>query len=160
MRRKSVTPASIACIAVAVCVGVLMAHPGGIRAAVQDLREYGALQERLKSDAEFNLLLQAQTVAVNNRIQIKDALIDELILGHTTLEEVTARFKVLNYETPSTMTILEIRYPHLTDEERTAQNVIDFVVLRELSGSDHQNVMKRLQAEYQQQFGPRSFIIH
>lgn len=148
------------CIAAAVCASVLMIHPGGIRAAVQDLREYGSLKNTLETNSEFSQLLQAQAMAVNNRIQIKDALIDELILGHTSLAEVTMRFKVLNSETSSTQTILEMRYPDLTDEERAARNVLDFVALRELPYEEHNAVMARLQSEFQHQFSHRPHVIH
>ncbi|MCZ2340513.1 MAG: hypothetical protein LC104_01795 [Bacteroidales bacterium] len=160
MRSQSVSPVSLVGIVVAVGLGVLLAHPGGIRAAVQDLREYGTLQDRLDSNSEFSHLLQVQATAVNNRIQIKDAIIDELILGRATLAEAILRFKVLNHETPSALSILEMRYPNLSEEERAARSVLDFVALREMSYRDRDAVMARLQAEYKQHFDQNHAIVH
>ena len=81
--------------------------------------------------------------------EAKQALVNDLIAGRTTLAEVTAQFMLLNHDRQAAMDVIRRKFPGATDEEKTARNVIAFVDVTLSLGSaiDRAVVRTRLAAE-------------
>lgn len=160
MLHRSNLRLSISGATAAAVLAVLLAYPGGIMAAYRDIASYSEMQERIEEDAVINSRLEAQTAAVASRIQIKEALIEELIHNRTSLAEVASRFHAMNLDNPTSNIVLESRYPGFSDEERAALNVIDFVRLREMPRTQKREVVQRILKDYQKLFGRKYSTIH
>ncbi|HET6576248.1 MAG TPA: hypothetical protein VFG68_21785 [Fimbriiglobus sp.] len=111
------------------------------------------------ADPEANAVsreLQVRQDAVIARIEYKDALIDQLIAGQTTLTEVTGEFLALNRGT-HILTMIRAMYSGTNDEEKSARNVLDYVRQRMLPAEQNARVFKRLNREFAQAYGhPRA----
>jgi hypothetical protein len=95
--------------------------------------------------------LQAQQEAVAARIAYKEELIDRLIAGEATLEEVAGEFLYLNQGTRA-IDMIRDKYPGTDDEEKSARNVIDYVDWRRLPAEQGARLMERLRCEFEQAY--------
>lgn len=71
------------------------------------------------------------------------------------LADVTAEFLAMNREHPPAMRMIRIHYAGTTDEEKTAQNVFEYVQCMHLSASRERELLERLDHEYEALFGHR-----
>lgn len=97
--------------------------------------------------------LDARTYELSSRIAYKDSLIRELVAGRATLAQVSDEFLRLNEGEPAAMFVLRTRYPGSGDEERSACNVISFVLLLRLPADRQARVLDRLGREFADRFG-------
>lgn len=109
----------------------------------------GSQQDELSIETEESHDLDAESAEVRRRIDVKDALIQNLIAGRTTLAEVTAQFLALDENRPAYMAVLRNNQPGATDEEKMARNVISYThsSLNERSLIQKAVVLARLEAE-------------
>ena len=143
-----------------VAATVMLWSPQGIAATVGKTQTMPELQRRVAQDSERSTQLRTGSILLCDRISLKDALVTELIAGRLTLREVTQRFAELNQELPECVRSIESRYPHLSGEELTAVNVLEYteVVVTELACRDA--VLCRLQAEFERTYGHRYDASH
>lgn len=97
--------------------------------------------------------MNLRTYEVRSRIAYKESLIGELIAGRATLAQVSDEFLRLNEDEPAAMVVLRARYPGSGDEERSANNVISFVLQRRLAAAEEARVLERLAREFADRFG-------
>jgi hypothetical protein len=71
--------------------------------------------------------LQAQSQVVLQRIEAKNAIVEDVIGGRTHLREAAARFAELNAPCPTYMSMLHQCYPGLSDQQALCRNVMSFV---------------------------------
>ncbi len=105
---------------------------------------------QIKEEQELGNHLDIVKSEIVRRIEIKDALIAELISGRTTLVEVTKQFLILNQSRPEYMTVIRASFPGSTDEEKTAHNVIGYIrgELSHASPVHQSQVLTRLKIEF------------
>ena len=140
---------------VALLLATVICYPGGISAAYRDLRDYSDLQARMDDQRQTQQELHHKTLLLQRRIQIKDVLIEDLIQGRTTLISVAKQFQVLNSELPEGLYVLHTLHPDVSELERSALNVMEYVELRELPQKIKAKVFARLRTEFRQAFGHR-----
>ena len=104
--------------------------------------------------------LDRQVAVMTERIQTKELLIRDLVEGKTTLREVAEKFHRMNAEFPACMSVIRARYPDMTDEERMARNVLEFVHLQDLPADQLKAVEARLGGEFYQVFGHKDVVTH
>jgi hypothetical protein len=139
--RWLIVPATAALVAAALLVSPGPGTIGGEEAAYSDPDQDAVLRD-----------LEARRTTVMARITYKEELIDRLIDGQATLEEVSDEFLRLNRDTPA-LVIIRSLYPGSGDEEKSARNVIEFVRSRMLPTARNADVMDRLQREFEQTYG-------
>ena len=125
---------------------VLLTYPGGLSSAYRDATTpppaaLAAAAERLNS------------AQIMDRIALKEAMVNELIAGRAGLVEVAGRFEALNGVVPGSLEVLRTRYPGLSDLERAAMNVLDYVDGQELPAEQLRPIMRRLAGDYRLAFG-------
>jgi hypothetical protein len=148
MSRPS-TPWLIAAVALAAVVAALFAEPMP-RAATRDP---AAATGDAETDAA-SAALDARRIEVLARIAYKEDLINRLVAGQTTLDEVTAEFMKLNRGGP-VLDSIRTQYPGSSDEEKTAHNVLEYVRQRRLPADQNARVMARLRQEFERRYGGR-----
>jgi len=87
------------------------------------------------------------------RINYKEKLVYQLIVGQTTLDLVAQEFLRLNREVPATLKTIRMQYPKASDEEGAALNVIDFILQRIVTPEQHTTVLARVGAEFRKLYG-------
>jgi hypothetical protein len=94
--------------------------------------------------------LDAEGAEIQHRMEVKNALIENLVAGRSGLAEVTARFLALDEGRPAYMMALRNAQPGSTDEEKMARNVIGYThpALNSLSFFQRTAVLSRLEAEF------------
>lgn len=70
--------------------------------------------------------LDAQSVEVHRRIEVKEASIRNLIAGRITLAEISAQFLTLDADRPAYMAMLRQNHKGSTDLEKMARNIISY----------------------------------
>ena len=128
--------------------------PKWTQAAGLDVWELPVLQSKLKTETERAPIVKAKFEHCQRRLEVKRALIDLLLEGRISFEEVTAEFLTLNRSEPIAMELLRTFYTDATDEEKMARHVLD-VATRLQTGSSAERlvVSARLQAEFRHAFG-------
>jgi hypothetical protein len=104
--------------------------------------------------------LDRQVAVMAERIKTKELLINDLVQGKTTLREVADKFYQMNIEYPACMSVIRSRYPDMSDDERMARNVLEFVRLQDMPKDQLKIVEDRLMQEFYQAFGHRQEIAH
>ena len=97
--------------------------------------------------------LNARTYELAARIAYKNSLVHELAAGRATLAQVSDEFLRLNEEEPVELMVVRNRYPGSGDEERSANNVIGFVLQLRLPVDEEARVLDRLGREFVGRFG-------
>ena len=112
-------------------------HP---KAAAIDVRE----------DEELGQRLDAIDLDLRRQIQVKEALLTELLEGRATLADVSAQFLAMNMNSPASMSVIRREYPGATDEEKSAYNVLTFAQAELGRGCPDRKatVLARLDAEF------------
>jgi hypothetical protein len=151
---------TIVVVSVAVIVASMVCYPGGVQCAFRDMQNYSDFIDFLEKNHETQQQLHEKNLLLNVRIQIKDALIEDLIHGRTTLMAVASQFHALNAEMPCHMIILQMQHPNVSGLELAALNVIDFVEIKNLPAAQHRKVMARLRREFQRAFGHHYQTVH
>ncbi len=157
--RRLIRNLTIPATAFLTAFGILLTYPGGISAAYSDICNFDSTSHQLAEDQATGSNLSIRTQAIAERINLKEALISELIDGRTNLREVSGRFLELNQDVPACMNAIRAKYPELSDDERITMNVIDFVRVRDLSPEKQTEVRTRIAEEYQQMYGHRHQIL-
>lgn len=106
------------------------ADPHWVTAAGLDVWNAPALQREYEEGVERSRGLDADGDKILCRIEVKEALVQQLIDGRITLAEVSARFLAMNRTYADQMQTLRHAYPDITDAERSARNVVTFVQAR------------------------------
>jgi hypothetical protein len=102
---------------------------------------------RLRADGEE--LDQAISVGFR-KILARDKVIQEVIAGRLTLLAAAARFRALDLELPNRAQVkLETCFSGNSDDERQCRRVIQFVALELKEPSRCQEIVARLEAEFQ-----------
>ncbi len=143
------TPWLIAVVAFAAVAAALFAEPMP-RAATRD-------PVATTGDAEVDAAsaaLDARREELLARIAYKEDLVNRLVAGQTTLDEVTAEFLRLNRGGP-VLDLIRTQYPGSSDEEKTARNVLEYVRQRRLPADQNARVMARLRQEFERRYGDR-----
>ena len=153
MCRRSSYSLTVPVCFLAVLLALVLAYPGGIRAAYLDVQAYGSNQQMIDDEQAARERLSARSNAIGVRIQIKDGLIEELVAGRTSLAEVANQFEILNQDVRECRIVFQSRYPGMSPEQQAAQNVIDFVRAREMSACERADVLGRLRDEFRQMYG-------
>ena len=89
-----------------------------------------ALTEQIRESTSANERLAAEQEEIRERIALKEAFIEELLAGRTTLAEVTEKFMTLNSSRPHYMDAIRDHFPGDTDQEKMARNVISIAIAR------------------------------
>jgi hypothetical protein len=97
--------------------------------------------------------LNLRTYHFAARIAYKDSLIRELVAGRATLAQVSDEFLRLNEEEPASLEVLRRCYPGPGDEERSAHNVLGYVLRFQLPADEAARVLDRLGREFAERFG-------
>jgi hypothetical protein len=97
--------------------------------------------------------LNTRTYEFAIRIAYKDSLIRELVAGRTTLARVSDEFLRLNEEEPVELRVVRERCPGSGDEEKSAHNVLGFVLQLRLPADEEARVLDRLGREFADRFG-------
>src|SRR5262249_52450582 len=107
---------------------------------------------------ERNRNLEDADQELHNRIDVKEALIYNLIAGRTTLVTVRNQFLILDQDRLDHMYMLRKSHPGATDEEAMTQNVISYTLMRldKLSLAEKFVVIARLDAELRHTTANRS----
>jgi hypothetical protein len=118
-------------VACALLAGTVLAvHPTLARALGVDVWNAPALEADLRAAAEESARLDADDATVRRRIEIKEALVAELIDGRASLSAVTERFLELDGPREAYMVSVRERFPGATDSEKMARNVIAYTLPR------------------------------
>jgi len=88
------------------------------------------LQSRLDETQRQHEERDVEDQRVMQRIQIKDALITQLIDGRATIPEVAAQFKKLNAGRVDYLGLFRKQYPGASDDECYCRNVLSFAESR------------------------------
>ncbi|MBA4188190.1 MAG: hypothetical protein C0467_09260 [Planctomycetaceae bacterium] len=139
---------------VMVPVAALVAKSSWAKTVVVSTFSTRSSQDEIESELAFGQHLDVVDLELRRQIQIKDALLDELIAGRTTLAAVTDRFLVLNQSQPASLAVIRKEYPGATDEEKTARNVIGFAEaeLSKYPPTQKAEVLARLEAQFRQSY--------
>ena len=124
-----------------------IANPSWAKSAGIDVWNAPEAERELADATRVQERLTAADVPIVNRIAAKEVLVEELIRGRLTLAETTAHFRILNAGAPQFAEFLRENYPDGTDEERAAQNVIDYAAHRVADPAERETVTCRLTAE-------------
>lgn len=141
-------------------VAILLTYPGGISAAYTDLCCFDEDSHQMEDDQVTGVDLSVRTHAIAERIALKESLVTELIEGRTTLAAVAERFHKLNRDVPACMSAVRMKYPEMSDDERMTMNVLDFVKVRDLTPTQLDAVLGRLNTEYEQMYGHGSLSLN
>ncbi len=142
-------PRLVATATVLASFAILTGHPTLARSVGADVWNVAELQSQLQESTEARGQLDAQGDVILRRIAVKEALIDDLLTGRTTLAEVTAKFTELNAPRAEYRTVIRATYSGTTDQEKAARNVISFALLRAPAGA-RADLTERLNDELQQ----------
>jgi hypothetical protein len=97
--------------------------------------------------------LEAQHAHIATRVTYKEALILRLIEGEASYAQTIDEFLRLNREHPPILAIIRMRYPVGSDEEKTAQNVLEYVRGRVPADGSGDRLLARLEREFEARFG-------
>lgn len=88
------------------------------------------------------------------RMLIKEDMIDQLIAGQVSLLWVSQQFLDMNLATPSAISTIERSYPGTTLLEKSAENVIDYTRIKLIHSKEKNQkaILKRLRSELNFQF--------
>lgn len=117
---------ALVALVVVVPVATVIAKPDWATAVGLDVWNLPALREENEAAAEHNRELEEETTEIKHRMEVKEALIRNLIAGRSTLAEVTNQFLELDQERPGYLTLIRGTYPAATDQESMAQNVVAY----------------------------------
>lgn len=141
---------ALVALVVVVPVAAAIAKPAWATAVGLDVWNLPALREENEVAVERRRELDEENAEIKRRMEVKEALIRNLIAGRATLADVTTQFLELDQDRPGYLTLIRGTYPAATDQESMAQNVIQYTWPR-LSGepaSRRFEVMVRLLAEF------------
>lgn len=127
--------------------GAFAASPAWARSVGLDVWNASELAEQEQEAVERKAELAAEDAEICQRIGLKEAVIDDLVAGRTTLAEATARFTDLNQSQPNYMTMIHLGYPGSTDEEKMARNVMGYALARAEEPAECERLAHRLDAE-------------
>jgi hypothetical protein len=144
--RWLIVPATLALL-----VAVRLAEPGLELAAEAGIVD-GVDPEVAARTEELN----AAQALVNQRIELKEQLIAQLIEGRLSLEAVAAEFLRINQESWPCLRAVRDNFPGATDEEKSARNVIYYALGRARSPVHKKELQVRLEREFQQLPGTHS----
>ena len=133
----------------AAVVAVLAVHPSLAQTIGADVWNVPALKEQARASEVEEDRLDDEDSEVMRRIAVKEAIVNDLIAGRTTLADATARFVALNAARPQYLHALREAYPGTTDDEMFARNVISFAVAR-VPVSQRSELSSRLEGELRQ----------
>ncbi|MBA4190213.1 MAG: hypothetical protein C0467_19685 [Planctomycetaceae bacterium] len=131
-------------------VVAFVAHIGcGVSFDIDIFQTRGA-RVQLEEEQKLHNHLDVVNRDILRRVTIKNELIADLISGRTTLVEVTRQFFVLNQSRSEYMTVIRQNYPGDTDEEKTANNVMGYIMaeLAHVSPAYRDEVLNRLKMEF------------
>ncbi len=137
----------IVCILGLVGSQLSVAHPSWAQAVGVDVWNLAELEEQTRATTAHNRVLLAEDYEIQQRIAIKESLIEELVAGHTSLAATTDAFLELNRAMPQHMTVIRSLYPGRSDRELVARNVLDYAKGRSVSDREEQAVQSRLEHE-------------
>jgi hypothetical protein len=143
-------------LAVAGLVAVMLPGPADARSVVADLWNWHEIQDTTAHEVEHTRQLDAEDETIQKRIEIKEALIADLIAGRATLAEVTDEFLHLNESREIYMIALRKSYPCTSDEEIIAHNVIAYTTDRTADSTQRATILARLECELVQMQTSRS----
>ena len=140
---------AIVVVAIVVPVAAALTDHSWATSVGLDVLNVPALNDESASETEKMRDLDTESAEIRRRIEVKDAMIQNLIAGRTTLAEVAAQFLALDENRPTYMNVLRSNNPGATDEEKMARHVIDYTFpsLGKESLIQKAAVMVRLEAE-------------
>jgi hypothetical protein len=124
-----------------------VANPSWARAAGIDVWNVRELERDLEVANRESDRLVVEDLDILNRIHAKEALVDQVVSGRTSLADATAQFLALACDRPQFFKVIRENYPGGTDEERTACNVIDYALQRVADPTERGILTCRLIAE-------------
>jgi hypothetical protein len=136
-----------ACVLVA--AAVFVARPAWASTLGLDVWNVPALKAELRDMTEESGRLDSESEDVRRRVAVKEQIIAELIARRMTLAEATDRFVQLNSYRPEILEVIRAKYPSGSDFEKTARNVIDYVLVR-VAVPERPAVARRLESELRQ----------
>lgn len=101
-------------------------------------------------DEELNQrreVLETRQKLVSDRMAFKDALLTELVEGRATLKQVAGEFLRVNRTEECCISSVRQHFAGNTDEEKSARNVIQHAMCRELSKTKKASLQARLEGE-------------
>ena len=102
-------------------------------------------------DEELNqqrISLEARQKVVVERMAFKDALLTELVEGRATLKQVTREFLRVNQTEECCIACIRQHFVGNSDEEKSARNVIQHVMCRQLTKTKKATLLARLECEF------------
>lgn len=141
--------AAIAALSAALAVTVYLSPSLAATAGV-DVWNLPDLQEQLDDATEQGRELDSSDEMYRRRIEVKEALMADLIAGRVTLAEATDRFLTLSALHPEQLDAIRAAFPGSSDREKVARNVVQYANSRIPAGPQKAAVVARFEAEFDQ----------
>jgi hypothetical protein len=132
--RAGAAPVALLLALLALVGSVPVLDPAWARRTGLDWWEAGAIKEEYRAGQEVNRTLAQEFEQCRCRQELKERLIEELIGGRVSFEEVTLEFLYMNRSLPGSMELIRAMFPGACDEERVASNVLQYAAGR-MTGS-------------------------
>ncbi|MGL6076520.1 MAG: hypothetical protein ACRC8S_20385 [Fimbriiglobus sp.] len=107
---------------------------------------------------ESNTHLSERQERILIRLEYKEQLIVGMLEQRYTLRQVAREFLLTNEEDSITATMVMSLYPGDSDEQKAANNVIDFVAARNMSTCDRDLAVANLMDEYERLYNSRPVV--
>jgi hypothetical protein len=131
---------------------VALTYPGGVSAACEDFQQFRQNARRFDTERDRDAVLSDRSVLLHDRINAKQAIVEDVIGGRVELGEAARLFLELTVEDETAMAFVRGRYDGSTDLEKYARNVIDHVS-GQVPSADKAAVLTRLNRQLRDRFG-------
>jgi hypothetical protein len=136
--------------AAGVLSAVMATYPGGVGAAYQNASEISKLNAEMEQLHHDRARMEQECVLVANRIAVKEELVEELIVGRKSLQEVSTEFARLHSDEPVQALVLQHMYPGASELEYNARTVLGYAEQRCGSDSMKERVMENLNCQFRE----------
>ncbi len=132
----------------------IMAAPQWASEAWEEFRDYAEIRQNMREIADERSLLDVESDLVRSRIEIKEAILDEVETGVITFAQATNRFQALDRDRPSPIVRTQPPFRVGTERELAAISVIRHLRTRLESSHPHiGSTVKQVVGEFEHEFG-------
>lgn len=134
-------------------VTVFATAPEATTELVYDLWYAPKYNKQLRKMKDIEAKMDEECRLVGSRIQAKEALVLEMMDGRRSLKDVCARFRHMSIGSPYSPVHLSMQFPHASEEEITARNVLGYTESRlRLFPGRETEIQERLEREFHEMF--------
>jgi hypothetical protein len=113
-----------------------------------DFWELPRINQEISQTELANEELATETAAVIERIATKENIVEALANNECTLADAIQQFRELNHDNDLVRSLLQQKYPGLSEEECEYQNVLDYTRAHCSERSDYAEVQSHLDREW------------